>query len=99
MTFDRAYIRKEHYMRAAADIRRWLEEYPPITGRANHWPTIAEFYERNPDVAMIGIWQTSVSDCPFEGEWNEVEDTRGLVDWSLTFEVYDELDAIKEAAP
>src|SRR5687767_12151161 len=41
MTFDRAYISKEHYQRAADDIRAFLRDYLN-ENVVNHWFRIAE---------------------------------------------------------
>jgi len=59
-----------------------------------HWPAIAQFLRDDPDYPAIGLWCTSVSDDPFEGEWNE-EKQASPFDWSTAFEVYSELESLK----
>jgi hypothetical protein len=100
LTFDRAYVLRKDYARMASDIRQFLADCPPDPNRANHWPRIAELLESNPDVPAIGIHCTSVSEDPFEGEWNEEKDTREPTNWDATFDLYSDLDALarQEAA-
>ena len=40
MTFDRAYVIRKDYARAAADIEKFFSDFPPIAGNVNHWPRI-----------------------------------------------------------
>lgn len=96
MTYDLAYVRKEHYARAASDIRKWLTDYPVNSEYVNHWPEIAEFYESNLSYDAIAIHQTSVTKNPFEGEWDDEQENRGLIDWGETYEIYDEIDGLAE---
>ncbi|MCB1715863.1 MAG: hypothetical protein KDK05_12105 [Candidatus Competibacteraceae bacterium] len=99
MTYDLAYIRKEHYARAASDIRKWLADYPVNSEYVNHWPRIAEFYESNPGYDAIAIHQTSVSENPFYGEWDDEKEDYNLIEWGRVYEVYDEIDGIANARP
>lgn len=93
MTFDLAYVAKENFSRAAEDIRRFLEDFPVKDGYVNHWPEIASIYESNPDVESIAIYHTSVSECPFFGEWNEDEGKYDVIDWDDTYEIYESIDS------
>jgi hypothetical protein len=88
MTFDRAFVSKENYPRAAADIREFLKDY--FNDKVvNHWPRIAEIFESNPDVPAIGLWLTSVSENPFNGGWDEQNEEYLPPDWKHDcFEVY-----------
>ena len=94
MTYDRAYVTKEHYARAASEIRAFLSDFPLIKERANHWPTIASLFASNPDIPAIGLWCTSVSEDPFQGEWNEEKEEYDPPDWQQCYSLYEELDAI-----
>lgn len=95
MTYDRAYVSKENYKRAASDIRTWLEHFPPKEGYVNHWVRIAEIFESEPDCEAIGLHCTSVSENPFMGEWNEEKEEYDPIDWDTAFEIYEELDSLK----
>ena len=95
MTFDRAYVTKSNYARADADIRAWLNAFPP-DNRVNHWPRIAEIYESNPATPAIGLHCTSVSENPFFGAWNEEAENYKPIDLSMCVDVYAELDAVDD---
>lgn len=88
MTYDKAYVSKDNYKRAANDIRKWLEEFPPGDEYINHWPEIALIYESNPNFEAIGLHCTSVTSNLFEKFDEETEEY--LPDWDDSFEVYDE---------
>lgn len=94
MTYDRAYVSKANYERAATDIRKWLEGHPPKEGYINHWNEIAGIFESNPDCEAVGLYCTSVSENPFYGEWNEEAEDYDPIDWDSTFEIYSELDGL-----
>jgi hypothetical protein len=93
MTFDRAYVSKENYERAANDIRLFLEDHndPNVV---NHWPRIAEIFESNPDVPGIGLYCTSVSENPFSGSWNDEKEDYDPPNWDEVYEIYSELDGL-----
>jgi hypothetical protein len=94
MTFDRAYVSKENYQRAADDIRAFLQDFNN-TEVVNHWPRIAEIFESNPDVPAIGFWHTSVSENPFNGGWDEQNEGYFPPDWEHDcFEVYGALSTL-----
>jgi len=90
MTFDRAYVAKKDYAKAAADIREFLRCFPQSDVGANHWPHIASLFESDPDIPAIGFYMTSVSDDPFRGPFNEETDAYEPTDWASCFSVYDE---------
>jgi hypothetical protein len=90
MTFDRAYVEKKDYARAAADIREFLRMAPPKPGYANHWPRLAELFESNPDIPAIGLYCTSVGEDPFQGPYNEEKEDYDAPDWSTCWSVYDD---------
>jgi hypothetical protein len=89
MTFDTAIVRKENFPIAAADIRSFMAEFPPNPEHVNHWPRIAEYYESNPDISALGIHHTSVSENPFDGEWDEEAEEYGPTDWDSVYEIYE----------
>ncbi|HBY7665176.1 TPA: hypothetical protein QH938_002511 [Klebsiella pneumoniae subsp. pneumoniae] len=96
MTYDRMYVLREHYPRAAESIRHYLADFPVDEGKVNHWPFLAELFESNPDCPAIGLWCTSVCENPFRGEWNEDEEDYEQPDWSRYWSLFDWLDSMKE---
>lgn len=95
MTYDRAYITKEHYARASENIAAWLEAFPQKAGTANHWPAIRGIFGSDPECEAIGFRMTSVTENLFDGPWNEEKEDYDPLDWSTAFDVYAELDALK----
>lgn len=93
MTFDRAYVAKANYSRAAQDIRAFLRDLPPPAQNVNHWPEIATLFESDPDIPALGFHHTSVSEDPFQGPYNEEADDYDAPDWSKCYEIYAELEA------
>jgi hypothetical protein len=90
MTFDLAYILAADYLRAAADIRLFLKDFPDQNGERrilNHWPDIARILE-TATCPAIGFYMTSVTPDPWIGPYNEETDTSRPFDWSPTFSVY-----------
>jgi len=94
MTYDKCYVAKKNFKRAASDIRKFLTDFPPIEGNVNHWDEIAKIYESDPDADGIGLHCTSVSENPFEGEWNEENEDYELLDADEIFEIYAELNSL-----
>ena len=94
MTFDRAYVTKKDYTRAAQDIRSFLADFPQKPSYANNWPRIADVFESDPDIPAIGIRHTSVSEDPFQGGWNEETDSPEPLDWSTCYDLYEMLDGL-----
>lgn len=92
MTYDRAMVLREHYKRAAADIRAWLADFPQEANCANHWPRIADMFDSEPDCPAIGFRMTSVSESLFWGEWNEEREDYDQPDWSQFWSVYEVAD-------
>lgn len=87
MTYDGVVVSKSDYERAARDIRAFLVDFPPNPEYVNHWVAIAEMFEGKPDYEGIGFHWTSVSEDPFEGEYDEETEEYGPVNldgkWSL----------------
>lgn len=96
MTFDRAYVSKENYQRAANDIRAFLSDFPVDPEIVNHWPVIAEYFESDPDIPAIGLWCTSVSDNPFHGSWDEEKEEYAPPDWNECRDIYRELSMLED---
>lgn len=96
MTYDNAYVGREHYMRAAADIRGFIAnfEIPEHT----HWAKIAKIFESNPNCPAIGFNWTSVNEDPFQGPYNEETEDYDQPDWECKWEMYAALDALDKAA-
>jgi hypothetical protein len=94
MTYDNTYVLKQHYARAARDIRAWLRDFPEALGE-NHWPLLATLFERDPDVPAIGFWWTNVGPDPFDGDYDEDNDVRLAPVWSKYWSLYDEFDALQ----
>lgn len=90
MTFDRAYVLKKDYGRAAADIREFLRTGSFDSAHVNHWPHLAELFESNPEIPAIGLHCTSVGEDPFQGEWNEEREDYDQPDWDACWSVYDD---------
>lgn len=95
ITYDRAYVVKKDYKRAADDIRSFLVDLPPNPEYVNHWPRIADIFEGNPDIPAIGLYCTSVSEDPFCGGWNEEKEEYNQPDWDECFDIYSELDSLE----
>lgn len=90
MTFDRCYVKKEHYGIAAKCLQKYLLDFPVVSGYANHWTRIYDIFSLDPDYTAIGFWMTSVSENPFIGNWNEEKDDYDQPDWSKFWSLFDE---------
>lgn len=90
--FDRGVVLKGQYARFAKDVRKWLVDFPPGEGSVDHWPRIAEVFESDPPYDAIGLWATSVSECPFDlvvhTEEEDGEDECRPVSLDSCFDVY-----------
>jgi hypothetical protein len=96
MTFDRVYIERQHFRRAAADIRKFLEWAPAPGEHVNHRPTIAALMEEHADdeaFPALGFNHTSVSESLFQGPWDEEKEEYGPIDWTQFWSLYADLDA------
>lgn len=90
MTFERCYVLKRDYAKAASDIREFLREFPQEPGRANHWPRIAAIFESDPDIPAIGFHHTSIDADPYNGPWNQKTEQHDPTDWSRCWSIYDQ---------
>jgi hypothetical protein len=91
MTFDRAFVLRKDYHRAAKDIEHFFDDFPYSSDYVNHWPTIIRVFEANHFIPAIGFHMTSVSVNPFEGPYDEKTETYLPFDWSMAYDVYEEL--------
>lgn len=98
MTYDRMYVKQEHYALAADCIRKYLTDFPADDKYVNHWPRIAEIFESSPECPAIGLWLTSVCENPFLGEWDEDTEDYKQPDWSRYWSLFDDLDANESGA-
>ncbi|HHP4838299.1 TPA: hypothetical protein ACSBZ9_002357 [Acinetobacter baumannii] len=98
MTFDRAYIVKQDFQRAVQDIRTFLNDFPQPSNHVNHWFAIADYLETNPDIPAVGFHMTSVSDSPFQGEWNEEKEEHEPPNWDDCYSVYGLIDELESEA-
>jgi hypothetical protein len=94
LTFDRAYVARRDYARMANAIRKFLSDFPPKVGAANHWDHIAFLLESNPKIPGIGLYCTSVSEDPFQGKWNEKKEDYDPPDWSDIYDLCEQIDAL-----
>lgn len=94
MTFDRAFVAKEHFQRAADDVAVFMAAH----NVGGHWVRLRDIYLSNPDVPAIGLHCTSVAENPFQGAWNEDAEDYDPIDWSMTWSIYDE-DEFKRTPP
>lgn len=92
MTYDNAIVLREHYLRTSMDIRAFLADFPTDAQYVNHWGHIAALFETMPDCPAIGFWMTSISENPFEGDWNEEREDHDAPDWSKFWSVYECVD-------
>lgn len=95
MTYSGSYITKENYSRAANDIANFFVDFHVPDNRVNHWFVIQQFLESNPDYPAIAIYQTSVDEDPFQGDWNDEKQMFDSTNWDKTFDIYLELDDLK----
>ncbi|WP_353170914.1 hypothetical protein [Acinetobacter rudis] len=88
MTFDRAYILKGDFLKAAEDIQIFLKDFGVNSDQVNHWGVIADLLETNPNYPAIGFHMTSVSENPFHGDWNDETEEYEQPNWSKCYSVY-----------
>jgi hypothetical protein len=94
MTYDNAYVLRQHFERAAQDIRAWLKDFS-LVGGENHWPALASLFESNPDVPAIGFHWSSVTADPFGNGWDEDAECETPPEWGTFWSLYDEFDALE----
>jgi hypothetical protein len=93
LTYDRMYVLRKDYPRMVADISAFLNSFTIPSMAANHWPEIGNYLDSNPDCPAVALWCTSVSECGFEGPWNEEKQCHDPFDWATASDLYAELAA------
>lgn len=96
MTYDNTVIVKEDFARAAADIKKFLEDFPVNTQYENHWPGIQAVFESDPDCDAIGFHWTTVNQDPFQGLWDEDNEEYGPPVWGNFWSMYLKFDRIND---
>lgn len=95
-TCDKMYFAREGYQRASKDIRDFTTWVQTPMGHVNHWKAIADILAADPHVPGMGLWPTSVTENPFRGPYNEELEAYPPLDWSTVFDIYEELDGLKD---
>lgn len=98
MTYDNAYVSRDNFQRAAADIRAFLRDFTFDPAYVNHWPRIVEIFESQKDAPAIGFRWTSVCENPFQGPYNEDREDYDPPEWEKYWEMYETLDALDGVA-
>lgn len=94
MCFDRCFISRDNFNRAADAIDGFIRIAKIDAGRANHWPKIADMLRQEwpADVAGVCFNWTSVSRNEWHGEYNDEKEDFDPVDWSEKWELFDLID-------
>lgn len=77
LTFDTGVIPWQAFESAAAELEEFDKQLPADPGTVNHIPAVVELLRSKPETAFIGIWGTSVTQNPFDGDWDEENDEPG----------------------
>lgn len=89
-TFDYCFVAKQNFARFAADIDKFIGDFPSST-EANHLPAWKLFFEKETaDAEAIGLHATSVSDNLWYGEYDG--DKEKSIDWEKAYELYEQLE-------
>lgn len=76
LTFDTGVIPFQAYEWAADQLDEFERQIPAPEGHANHVPTVAALFRSMPEVPLIGVYGTSVSEDPFD-PWDSAADAPG----------------------
>ena len=87
LTFDKFFVQKDNYKKLSTAIKQFLSDFPVPSNCVNHWPKIADML-LSKDCPAMGFYWTSMSDNPFEGEWDEDKEEYEFPDWNDYTEVY-----------
>lgn len=98
MTYDDVVVESSDFARAAEDVRLFLRDFPPSSDRVNHLEKLAEVFESAPAYEGIGFHWTSVSEDPFQGEYDEDTEEYAPHDFSNNWSLYRQLDKMDTAA-
>lgn len=85
-TFDRAYVRRDHFPLLVADLRAFVARYP-VADRVDHLGAWADAIQAL-DAEAVGLYGTSVAENIW---WEYDEDKDASIPYGLAdgFEVYD----------
>lgn len=76
LTFDTGVIPAQVYRQAADMLDEFDRRLPAPSNRVNHLSAVAELLRSVPEVPLIGVYGTSVSENPFD-PWDEEADDHG----------------------
>lgn len=76
LTFDTGVIPCQAFGWAADQLEEFDRRLPAPEGHANHVPAMVELLRSMPEVPLLGVWVTSVTDNPFD-PWDEELDAPG----------------------
>ncbi len=77
LTFDTGVIPSSAFEWAATQLDEFDKLLPADPGTVNHVPAVADLLRSKPDFPFVGIWCTSVTENPFDGDWDEENDEPG----------------------
>jgi hypothetical protein len=103
LTYDRAYVERQHFAQAAADLRQFMVDFPPEPDKVHHLAAIADLLASEPDYAAIGFHWTSVNEDPWACQWRESEEdddegeeeSLAPFDWDECWSLYANLPAVE----
>lgn len=92
LTYDFCYVKNKHLKMVAKGIRTWCRRNQTPAGFANHWPAIADLFDKwaAEGIANVGFQMTTVSENPWEGDWNEDLEEFEMIDWGKAWSLFDE---------
>ena len=76
LTFDTGVIPAQAFLWAADQLDEFDRRLPENPTYVNHVPAMAALLRRLPEVPLIGVYGTSVSDNPFD-PWDDEADDHG----------------------
>lgn len=76
LTFDTGVIPFQGFAWAAEMLDEFSRRLPSNEGAVDHVPAVAELFRSAPEVPLIGVYGTSVSENPFD-PWNDEADAPG----------------------
>lgn len=92
-TFDRFYVRREHFGRLSLDLRLFVDTYP-AGACVDHLPAWANWLDENNEIEAVGLHGTSVSEniwyrpkeCPHCGNNTDESEPVPLADGTEVYE-------------
>lgn len=74
LTFDTGVIPFGAFLEAADELDEFERRLPAPAGHVNHVPAVADLLRTQPEVPLIGVWGTSVTENPFDPWDTEADD-------------------------